>query len=303
MINVHRSILKELYNYYYNISNAFVSDTLEYALGDIELSADMIKKIRNSCENPDLNDMQMNDLSEYVRYSKKTWDTDTGVCPLKEYQKLQKCYDINQCFLSEAIREKFYMILQDFVKRIAYDTAFFFHNDIDITRKVKSEKESLYLYLLRQYRPDIYMAECCPSLVQMKESIDELAYMMRDIGNTELDEELPPEEVETIRMEEKVHDDVTLKIIQLKWFDIIEKVRTELDITEVSVKTWLYPLKPYKLIGSNLLVVAPEEIARDFVSRKFRFSLEHAIKAMFNKEINVTFVTRKLPSEISKTTA
>lgn len=47
--------------------------------------------------------------------------------------------------------------------------------------------------------------------------------------------------------------------IKEKWRDILNLMKEEHDIMKVSFSTWLMPLKPYSLMGDELIVLVPED--------------------------------------------
>ena len=48
------------------------------------------------------------------------------------------------------------------------------------------------------------------------------------------------------------------KILE-KWDEILYKIKEEHDITDVSYRTWLLPLKPYSVDKNVLTIIVPDE--------------------------------------------
>ena len=49
-----------------------------------------------------------------------------------------------------------------------------------------------------------------------------------------------------------------LETLKEKWDDILLNLKEEHDITEVSFKTWLLPLKVYAVDGNTVTVTVPD---------------------------------------------
>lgn len=58
-----------------------------------------------------------------------------------------------------------------------------------------------------------------------------------------------------------------LEKIKEKWDDILLKIKEDHDITDVSYKTWLLPLKPYSVDKDILTILVPNEIFLGYVEK------------------------------------
>ncbi len=88
-----------------------------------------------------------------------------------------------------------------------------------------------------------------------------------------------------------------LNIIQERWNEILEKVRIEHSVTEVSFRTWLKPLQVHS-VNDNviILLVSDAQLGTEFVSKKYSVPLKVAIEEVIGKAFELKFV---LPNELN----
>ena len=88
-----------------------------------------------------------------------------------------------------------------------------------------------------------------------------------------------------------------LDIIQERWNEILEKVRIEHSVTDVSFRTWLKPLKVHTLDDTVLiLLVSDAQLGTEFVSKKYSVPIKVAIEEVIGKALDLKFI---LPNEIN----
>ena len=88
-----------------------------------------------------------------------------------------------------------------------------------------------------------------------------------------------------------------LNIIQERWNEILEKVRIEHSVTEVSFRTWLKPLKVHSIDDNVLiLLVSDAQLGTEFVSKKYSVPIKVAIEEVIGQAFELKFV---LPSELN----
>lgn len=56
-----------------------------------------------------------------------------------------------------------------------------------------------------------------------------------------------------------------------KWDEILLNIKEEHDITDVSYKTWLLPLKPYSVDKDILTILVPDDLFLNYVKKKYEF--------------------------------
>ena len=92
-----------------------------------------------------------------------------------------------------------------------------------------------------------------------------------------------------------------MNLIKEKWDEILEHLRIEHNITDVSFRTWLLPLKVHSIndnfitISINDKMIGPD--SKNFISRKYGIPLKVSIAEITNHTYNVDFI---LESEIRK---
>ena len=57
-----------------------------------------------------------------------------------------------------------------------------------------------------------------------------------------------------------------MNTIQEKWDEILERVKEEHELTDVSFKTWIRPLKVHEVDGQTVTILVPtEQVGLDYV--------------------------------------
>ena len=89
-----------------------------------------------------------------------------------------------------------------------------------------------------------------------------------------------------------------IDIITSKWEDIISFLRDEYDLSDVSYKTWILPIKPHHIEtnseGENILhIIVPEQQFVNYVNRKYSFLLNVAIQEKTGCRCEIVFETEE----------
>ena len=82
--------------------------------------------------------------------------------------------------------------------------------------------------------------------------------------------------------------------IQDKWDEILEYLKIEHCVTDVSFKTWLLPLKVYS-VKDNLITISIDDKmigpdSKNFISRKYGIPLKVAITEIMNQNFELEFI-------------
>lgn len=89
-----------------------------------------------------------------------------------------------------------------------------------------------------------------------------------------------------------------MDIIKQKWSEILEKVKTEYNLSDVSFKTWLEPLSIYKIENSVITILAPsEKIGLDYIRKKYTLPLKSAIAEITGEDFEVVFIASEEENE------
>ncbi len=83
--------------------------------------------------------------------------------------------------------------------------------------------------------------------------------------------------------------------ISSKWNEIKEKVKADYDLTDVSYKTWINPLKFNKLEGNLITILVPSENSKyvNYINDKYKNFFIVTISEMFGQDYDVSFVLEK----------
>ena len=85
------------------------------------------------------------------------------------------------------------------------------------------------------------------------------------------------------------------KVIE-KWEEILNTVKKEHDISDVSFDTWMRPLKLYAVEGNTLYILVPsEQMALSYIQKRYYLPLKVAIAEMTGTEYEINFI---LPEQI-----
>ena len=91
-----------------------------------------------------------------------------------------------------------------------------------------------------------------------------------------------------------------IEIIKDKWPEILNFMKSEFDIAEVSFNTFLAPLKPYKCSDGKLYIIASDSPAIvSIISKKYKEYLFCAIKGIVNKEVDPIFISEEDKNNIA----
>ena len=89
-----------------------------------------------------------------------------------------------------------------------------------------------------------------------------------------------------------------MSIIQEKWDEILERVREEHELSDVSFKTWIRPLKVHESDDKTVTILVPtEQVGLDYVSKKYKLPIKAAIGEITGLDCEIYFI---LPEDIEK---
>lgn len=86
-----------------------------------------------------------------------------------------------------------------------------------------------------------------------------------------------------------------MDIIKERWNEIIETVRKEYGLTDISFKTWIQPLTEYCVKDDIVYILIPNEKANvaDYISSKYKEFFQVTISELFEHDYSVSFITEK----------
>ncbi|SHO54271.1 chromosomal replication initiator protein DnaA [Anaerocolumna xylanovorans] len=82
--------------------------------------------------------------------------------------------------------------------------------------------------------------------------------------------------------------------VQEKWDEILEYLKIEHCVTDVSFKTWLLPLKVYSVKGNLITISIDDKMigpdSKNFISRKYGIPLKVSITEIMNHNYDIEFI-------------
>lgn len=87
-----------------------------------------------------------------------------------------------------------------------------------------------------------------------------------------------------------------MNIIYEKWDEILETVKTEHELSDVSFKTWLKPLTIHSIDDQMVTILVPsQQVGLNYISKKYALPLKVAISELTGSDYDIKFV---LPEDI-----
>ena len=84
-----------------------------------------------------------------------------------------------------------------------------------------------------------------------------------------------------------------MNLVKEKWDDIIQKLKIEYDIYDVSFKTWILPLKVHEEKDSTIYIIAPSRAHIDFIIKKYLLYLKVCIEEVTGIEYEIILITEE----------
>jgi len=88
-----------------------------------------------------------------------------------------------------------------------------------------------------------------------------------------------------------------LNLIREKWPDILNYLKNEYDISDISFNTWLLPLEVASVEDNTIIIIVPEEsIALRYIRNKYYLPLKVSVSEVTGQNLDIEFV---LPDQIN----
>ena len=82
-----------------------------------------------------------------------------------------------------------------------------------------------------------------------------------------------------------------MDLILDKWDEILQTVKTEHDITDISFETWIKPLEVYGVEGNTLYILVPSvQMTLNYISKKYYLPFKVAITEITGIEYEIKFI-------------
>lgn len=82
-----------------------------------------------------------------------------------------------------------------------------------------------------------------------------------------------------------------MNIIYEKWDEILELMKKEHELTDVSFNTWIKPLKIHSIENNTVTIIVPsQQMGLNYISKKYMLPLKVSIAEVTGKECDIRFV-------------
>lgn len=90
-----------------------------------------------------------------------------------------------------------------------------------------------------------------------------------------------------------------LELIKSKWAEILEQIKTDYNVSDISYRTWLKPLEIYSVEDNVITILVNDEhlgnLGIDMVNKKYFFPIKATLQEFFDDEYVIKFI---LPCDI-----
>ena len=93
---------------------------------------------------------------------------------------------------------------------------------------------------------------------------------------------------------------IIMNIVTKKWDEIINKLKIEHGLSDVSFKTWILPLEVSSVENSTVYILVPLKASVDYITQKYLLPFQVCIAEITGKEYEVKFITSDDPLHFSK---
>ena len=90
-----------------------------------------------------------------------------------------------------------------------------------------------------------------------------------------------------------------MNLVKEKWDDIIHKLKIEYDVLDVSIKTWILPLKVHDIKDSVVYIIAPSRAHIDIIAKKYLLYLQVCIAEVTGEEYEIKLIAEEDSAQLS----
>ena len=87
--------------------------------------------------------------------------------------------------------------------------------------------------------------------------------------------------------------DTQLELLSAKWNDILQTIRQDNGLSDVAFKTWLLPLKIFRIDHNTVKITAPFEQAVTYIENKYKTFLYVAVAEAMGAEYEIRIITEE----------
>lgn len=90
-----------------------------------------------------------------------------------------------------------------------------------------------------------------------------------------------------------------MELVEQKWNDILQSVKEEYELTDVSYNTWLKPLDIYAIQDNKVFILVPsEQMGLNYINKKYYLPIKVTIAEMTGIEYDIEFVLPEQAKQI-----
>lgn len=82
-----------------------------------------------------------------------------------------------------------------------------------------------------------------------------------------------------------------MNIVEEKWTEIIEYLRIEHELSNISFTTWIQPLKVYDIINGTVFILVKMNASIEYIEKKYLLPLKVSIAEVTGEEYEVVFIS------------
>ena len=82
-----------------------------------------------------------------------------------------------------------------------------------------------------------------------------------------------------------------MNIVEEKWPEIIEHLRIEHELSNVSFNTWILPLKVFDILNDTVFILVNMNASVEYMEKKYLLPLKVSIAEITGIEYEITFVS------------
>ena len=82
-----------------------------------------------------------------------------------------------------------------------------------------------------------------------------------------------------------------MNTVKEKWPEIIEHLRVEHELSNVSFNTWIQPLKVYDVVGNTVFILVNMNASVEYIEKKYQLPLKVCIAEITGTEYEVVFIS------------
>ena len=82
-----------------------------------------------------------------------------------------------------------------------------------------------------------------------------------------------------------------MNIVEEKWPDIIEHLRVEHELSNVSFTTWIQPLKVYDIINDTVFILVNMNASVEYIEKKYLLPLKVSIAEIVGIVFEFAFIS------------